>query len=249
LNSGHGTREHKLLQRLVHIALWRFLRLHSRWVLKAGRWLYGLEIQGGEHVPTQGPLIVVVRHSSRIEVFMAAFLCAVLREFSGVAAGPVILNSRLLSWLSRELGLLPGHKGRGFAMAALLEAHKRLQDGQAIVMAADGEVPWDGRPQPLQPGAAWLALRAHAPVVPGVLQGAYDIWPRWASRPRLTGKLRLKIGSPFYLGEAPCERVTAEMLAAANRRLQAAFEALTTESAPQAGSTMTGSLGSKGERR
>jgi 1-acyl-sn-glycerol-3-phosphate acyltransferase len=206
--------------------LWWWLRFNSRWVLALGRCMYGLEIHGGARLPLRGPLIVVTRHSSRIEIFGLAFLCSALREFAGVAAGPVILNNRLLTWLSQQLGLLPGFKERGLSTASLMESLRLIHVGKVVVMFADGEVPWDGRPQLLRSGAAWLALHSHAPVVVSMLQGTYDIWPRWASRPHLTGKLVLKIGKPFYLCDAPCNRVTDQMLRDANRRLLAELESV-----------------------
>jgi len=138
----------------------------------------------------------------------------------------VIPNNRFITWVGRELGFLPTLKGKSLSAAPLMEAYKLLRQGKIIVMMDEGEVPWDGRLQPLRSGAAWLALRTHAPLVLVLVQGGYDIWPRWASRPHLRGKLVLKIGEPFYLSEAPCDRVTEEMLQAANRRLRAKLEAL-----------------------
>jgi 1-acyl-sn-glycerol-3-phosphate acyltransferase len=213
----------KQLRRLLRIFLWWYLRLSSLWVLALGRILYQLEIHGGELLPTTGPFIIVSRHSSRIEVFRYAFLSSIVKEWHGPAAGPDLANSRILAWLSRELGMLPA---RSLSVETLMKVYQLLREGKIIMIMADGEVPWDGRPLPLRPGASWLALRSHAPVVVSALHGAYDIWPRWASRPRLSGKLVLRIGRPFYLADGPCQRVTAEMIAEANRRLIAELEAL-----------------------
>jgi 1-acyl-sn-glycerol-3-phosphate acyltransferase len=211
------------LKRLLRTFLWWYLHINSLWVLALGRFLYQLEIHGREQLPTTGPLIIVSRHSSRIEIFRYAFFSSVLKEYHGPVAGPELANSRLFAWLSQELGMFPA---RSLSADALRKVFKLLGKGRIIVMMADGEVPWDGCPQPLRPGAAWLALRSHAPVVASILQGAYDIWPRWAAWPHLTGKLILKIGQPFYLSDVPCKRVTSEMLAEANRRLLAELEAL-----------------------
>jgi 1-acyl-sn-glycerol-3-phosphate acyltransferase len=213
-------------KRFIQAVFWWFLRLHSYWVLALGRLLYRLEIQGREHLPSKGPLLVVCRHSSRIEVFAVALFCIALREFYGLAAGPVMANNRLFLWLSRELGMTPSFKERGVSASGLLYVCKLLQQGKIIVMAADGEVPWDGRPQRLRPGAAWLALRTGTPLVAVRLLGGYDVWPRWASRPHLTGKLTIKIGQQFSLGDAPCKRITEAMIQRANERLMAELEAL-----------------------
>jgi 1-acyl-sn-glycerol-3-phosphate acyltransferase len=230
--------EDRAVEPLLKIFLWWFLRLNSQWVLALGRLLYKLEISGRESLPTTGPLILVCRHSSRIESVGLAFFCSLLKEFHGLAAGPVIVNSRLFARLSRTLGILPAFKERGLSGVPLIETLKLLRQGGILIMAADGEVPWDGRLQPLRPGAAWLALRSHAPVVATMLHGAYDIWPRWASRPHLTGKLVLKIGKPFYLADGPCQRVTSEMIAAANQCLMAELEALSAAPTAQTASAL-----------
>jgi 1-acyl-sn-glycerol-3-phosphate acyltransferase len=213
------------LRRFLRRLLWIFLRVNSRWLLILGRLLYKLEVDGRDNLPPQGPFLLVGRHSSRIEIFGLAYFCWALGDFYGLAAGPALVNGRSFGILSRLLGALPAFKEKGLAAASLLEACKLLSRGEIILLGAD-ELPWDGRSQPLRPGAAWLALRTHAPVVVFLLKGSYDIWPRWASRPHLTGKLVLKIGKPFHLCAAPCSRVTETMLQEANRRLLAELERL-----------------------
>jgi 1-acyl-sn-glycerol-3-phosphate acyltransferase len=223
-----------LLSRLQQAVLWWSFWTLCRGVAALGRLLYGLEVYGMEHLPPQGPWIFLGRRISRIDFVGAAFLLCdrgihkALRqgELSGLTGLMVICNSRLLAWGARELGILPATKGKSLSVGALWKAYQLLRQGRIIVNADEGEVPWDGRLQPLRSGVAWLALRTHAPIVIGMLQGGYDIWPRWASHPRLTGKLILKIGKPFYLWDGRCDRVTEEMLQAANQRILAELQRL-----------------------
>jgi 1-acyl-sn-glycerol-3-phosphate acyltransferase len=206
--------------------LWWVFRCVCRCVTALGRLLYGLEAHGLEHFPSTGPLIVVGRRISRVDFFAGALSSAHLGEWSGMTGAMAIGNSRFIAWLGKGLGFLPTLKGKGLSAVWLLEAYKLLRQGKIIAMADEGEVPWDGRLQPLRSGAAWLALRSQAPVVVGMVKGGYDIWPRWARRPHLTGKLVIKLSKPFYLSETPCERVTEEVLQAANQRLLAELELL-----------------------
>jgi 1-acyl-sn-glycerol-3-phosphate acyltransferase len=223
-----------LLSRLQRALLWWGFRTLCRGVAALGRLLYGLEVRGMEHLPAQGPWLFLGRRISRIDFIGAAFLLSdrgiykALRqgELSGLTGLMVICNSRWLAWAGQELGILSAVKGKSLSVGALWKAYHLLRQGRIIVNADEGEVPWDGRLQPLRSGVAWLALRTHAPVVIGMLQGGYDIWPRWASRPRLTGKLILKIGKPFYLCEGCCDRITEEMLQEANQRILAALQGL-----------------------
>jgi 1-acyl-sn-glycerol-3-phosphate acyltransferase len=100
-----------------------------------------------------------------------------------------------------------------------MTAYNLIRSGEIVFVTVAAELPWDGRLQPLRPGAAWLALRAHVPIVIAAVEGDYTIWPRWAWRPHLTGKLILTIGKPLDLANTPHQRITKEMLESANRRL------------------------------
>jgi 1-acyl-sn-glycerol-3-phosphate acyltransferase len=208
--------------------VWWCVRCLSRCLLVLGRCLYGLEIHGREHLPLRGPLIIAGNHSSRVDFFAVAFFCSVMREIPVVLSGvPAITNNRLLAWLCRELGLLPKYRAAGLSAASLIQAYNVLRQGNIVGMGGiDGEWSWDGRLQPLRPGPAWLALRTGAPIILAVMQGGYDIWPRWARRPHLAGKLIIRISRPLYLGGAPVERVTEEMLREANLRILAEIQAV-----------------------
>jgi len=207
-------------------AAWWGFRALCRGALGVGRLLYGLEEQGREHLPERGPLLVVCRRISRVDFFGAAQLCAIYREFSTITSAMAVFDSPLVTALGRELGILAAVKGTGMSAGALRAAHRLLSQGAVVLIADEGEVPWDGRLQPLRAGAAWLGLRSGAPVVAAMIHGGYDVWPRWARWPRLRGKLAGRVGRPFRLADSPCPRVTRDMVAAANRRLVAELLAL-----------------------
>jgi 1-acyl-sn-glycerol-3-phosphate acyltransferase len=214
-----------LLENFRHALLWWSFRTLLRNVGLLGRLLYGLEIHGREHLVAKGPLIILGRRVSRVD-FFASGLWTMIGEASGLTSAMTICNSRLVARAGRALGILPTLKGKSLSAAPLLEAYNLLRQGKILIIPDEGEVPWDGRLQPLRSGVAWLALKTRAPVLPVVMRGGYDIWPRWASRPHLTGKLILKIGQPFYLCDKPCGRVTNDMLRESNQRLLAELEYL-----------------------
>ena len=87
----------------------------------------------------------------------------------------------------------------------------------------------DGRlQQPLLPGAAWLALRTGAPLIPVGVCGGYDIQPVWQmDRLALSGRITIRLGEALYFPAMDSE-VPAQALADANQRL---LEAMQTVSA------------------
>ncbi len=186
------------------------------------RLLYRLEVEGLPHVPLQGPLISVGNHASLLDSFLLIHLVRKVRSDVCIygGGGP--------RWSPRSLQAMrgiPAPRGKGRSGSPLWSALRELQSGCSIAIAAEGAIRWDGRPQPLQPGAAWLALRSGAPIVVGVLRGSYSIWPRWATFPRLTGRLQLRIGKPF-VAAGP---VTRETIDAVNLRIAEEMQRLETE--------------------
>ncbi|MFN3476995.1 MAG: lysophospholipid acyltransferase family protein [Candidatus Methylomirabilales bacterium] len=191
----------------------------TRCYLFLGRWFYGLHVEGAENMPTEGPCIIVVNHTSPLGALFVFGKLLLMR-------GPKIclfyaggFSHGLLSFILRGEKVIGGVKGKGQSTAALWKGLEMLRAGNAVVLAPEGEMSWDGRLQPLTPGTAWLALRAGVPVVPVVSKGAYDIMPRWAPRPHLRGKITIRVGRPFYLSDGPPARVTNGIVQEASQRI------------------------------
>ncbi len=204
------------MSQLCSAVVRRGFRWLSRGLLALSRLLYKLEIEGGENLPATGPVILTCRHNSGLDIIFFAALGFMTGEVPLAVTGVITVN-RFRAWLGRNLGLVPLFREQGLSAASLMSLHKKLRQG-GMVFIADNEIPWDGRLRTPRSGVAWCALRTHAPVVVAVLNGGYRIAPRWAQRIPLRGKLALRIGKPFHLSDAPCDRVTNEMLQAANRR-------------------------------
>jgi 1-acyl-sn-glycerol-3-phosphate acyltransferase len=120
-------------------------------------------------------------------------------------------------------------------IALLWWAVKMLDKGHPVIIYPEGGIRLDGRMRPLQPGAAWLALRSRVPVVVCVLRGGYAIWPRWAKLPRLTGRLELRIGEPLRIPEAAGGKVTGEMIETVTRRIADEMARLENQGASEPG--------------
>ena len=100
----------------------------------------------------------------------------------------------------------------------LFKAYGLLNEGRAVAIAAEGEVPWDGQLiHPLAPGSAWLALRSQAPILPVVIIGGYDILPRWQDYPRLSGRITIRLGNPFYVGDQAATQVDDQAISTASQ--------------------------------
>ncbi len=224
--------------RLARRAAW--LRLGrqlggERLLLRAARLLARLKIEGEEQIPAQGPCLFAFNHVSQPADLLVNVVIRRHRPDVHVFGAQGLQGQNpLASFLARlgdgdaEARLLRAYKAKGLSGGELLRAYRILQGGGAIAIAAEGEITWDGRLQhPLAPGAAWLALRCAASVVPIVSCGGYDMQPRWQlDRIWLPGRLTIRVGRPIYLDQGPMQRPDSQVLAAANQRLWEAMAAL-----------------------
>ncbi|MFN3476996.1 MAG: lysophospholipid acyltransferase family protein [Candidatus Methylomirabilales bacterium] len=215
-----------------------FTPLGTTWLLRifvflVDLWLrifYRFDIQGLENIPEEGPCVIVGNHPGKLIIDVAAVLPFMRRRmFVGVIpSGPGGMrlkrpgwSPRLMRGIIRLIPTLHVHRGGSNPLDASVTLLQVLGGGQALLLAPEGEVSWDGRLKPARPGAAWLALRAHAPVVPVGISGTYDVWPRWAKRMHLTGRIRVRIGRPFFLSEGKVNRIDRKTLDRAGERIMA----------------------------
>jgi 1-acyl-sn-glycerol-3-phosphate acyltransferase len=195
--------------------------------LLAGRLLYRLKIEDVENIPAQGACVIAFNHVAPIVDGLTGAVFLLRRpdtfSFGGRGlpmGGPVGRFIARRRQAGKELPLLDAYKARGLSAGELLKALALMQEGRPIALAAEGELTWDGQLQhPLAPGTAWLALRGHVQVVPVLSKGGYDIMPRWARLPKLTGQVMIRAGRPFYVCDEPMKRVSDEAIAAASQRI------------------------------
>ncbi len=155
--------------------------------------LYRGEARHPERVPRTGPVILVANH--------AAFLDGPL-VFS-MAPRPVSFLvkqeafSGFFGWTIRSVGQIPIDRTVG-DRAALAAATAVLEEGGAVGIFPEGNRA-DGDVQQVNQGAAWIALRTDAAIVPVAVMGTRveggtkDSWP--APRARLL----VDFGEPFHL--------------------------------------------------
>ncbi len=166
---------------------WLLQRL-SRVVLDA---LTDLEIVGRENLPEKGPLIVVANHFSFIDPVAMVRVAPWPLEFVGGFQMPNAPQPLL--WIPRLWGYYPVYRG-AYSRYALRAAEAVLaQDGVLGIFPEAGN--WATVLRPARPGAAFLAARTGAPILPMGFAGLTRVFPalRRGKRARVT----LRIGKPF----------------------------------------------------
>ena len=185
-----------------------FVRLLFRIFLK-------LEIEGWENLPPGGPLIVISHHFSLFEgPILLTFLP--YRERITWMAATELQESRILKFLIKLYGIIPVWRGQP-DRTAIHRALDWLAQGNVIGIMPEGSVDETLRQQTLtgiqtgmtegpnsresaqlftpRPGAAFLATRSGAPVLPTAFLGTEKVLPN-LKRLRRT-PVRLIVGPVF----------------------------------------------------
>ena len=185
-------------------------------VLKPLVWLlfracYRLRVRGARNVPPSGAVVLASNHQSFLDPLIIGVGCGRPVWFM---ARDTLFRNGVFAWVIRRLHAFPVRRG-GADRDALREALSLLAGGQAVLVFPEGSRTADGRIGSVRRGPVLLAQRAAAPIVPVVISGAFQVWPRQRSLPKLWGRMRLRFGEqilpPIGGGRDAYERVRAEI--------------------------------------
>lgn len=165
-----------------------------------------LSIRGLEHVPADGPCIVVVNHVSHADPFPVARVLTRAGRLPRFLAKNSVFTIPLIGPLLARAGQIPVARETGDAAHAIAAADRALLAGECIVIYPEGTLTRDPDLWPMRGklGAARLALQHGCPVIPMATWGAqawlapYARWPRWFSHPNV----RALVGPPVQLTES-----------------------------------------------
>jgi 1-acyl-sn-glycerol-3-phosphate acyltransferase len=141
--------------------------------------LFRVRIEGMEHVPRSGAVIVAPNHVSVLDgpAVSAAIGTHRWRATHNLIAGEVF--SGLIGWILRQAQQIPIKRGTGDT-GALDAAIRAIEDGWVVGIFPEGRVTDDPRGplQRIRSGITRVALPEAAPVVPVGIWGTQSIWSR-----------------------------------------------------------------------
>ena len=156
------------------------------------RFLFRGSTHGLEHVPKDGPLVVASNHGSHLD---PPLLGHALGRPVAFMAKAELFAVPLLGSVIRACGAYPVRRGAS-DREAIRTATAKLDEGWATGVFLDGTRQANGRVNNPLPGAALLAARSGAPLLPVAIVnshralGSGRIWPRLVP-------LQLRVGAPI----------------------------------------------------
>ncbi len=154
-----------------------------------------INVTGLHHVPEHGPAILCPNH---ISFFDSIVVPAVLPRRVSYVGKAEYLDDWKTRHLFPNLGMIPiDRTGGKEAMAALDTAAAILDRGELFGIYPEGTRSRDGKLHRGRTGAARLAVRTGAPIIPVGLRGTDHIQPTGASAPRPFLSCQVDIGAPI----------------------------------------------------
>jgi 1-acyl-sn-glycerol-3-phosphate acyltransferase len=157
------------ITRLPPLNPWRkFWRLSWRWASKILIRLFTrTQVKGLENFPRQGPALLVINHLGDADVPLA--LAYFPTQIDGLAKAE-LYDYPLLGWLMEAYGVIWVHRGRP-DRRALRAALEGLAQGRIVGIAPEGRESLTGSLEEATHGAAFLALKSGAPLLPITFTG------------------------------------------------------------------------------
>ena len=159
------------------------------------KFLWRLELEGGEHIPETGGAIFAPNHLSVLDHFVLGAALPRRITFVGKAE---YMDSWKTKYIFPALGMIPIDRSGGSAAdGALNAACTVLGQGEFFGIYPEGTRSRDGKLHRGHTGVARLALRSGCPIIPVGLQGTLEVQPADASMPRPFRMMRVRVGRPI----------------------------------------------------
>lgn len=172
---------------------------------------------GLRNVPQTGPVLLACNHQSFFDPVSSTL--ALHREGNYMARDTLFAN-RLFKRFIESLNAFPVRRGAA-DIGAVKEILRRLKDGKLVVVFPEATRTRDGRIGAINPNSLLIAKKARATIVPCVIDGAFEAWPRTAVVPRPV-RMYVSYCDPITVSQVqawPIEQITAAVAERMGRTL------------------------------
>jgi 1-acyl-sn-glycerol-3-phosphate acyltransferase len=181
---------------------------------------FRIRLEGHEHVPEAGPVILASNHRSNMDPVLLA--SAVERPVAFMAKAELFVGP--LGPILRWIGQFPVRRG-GIDREALRRTDAVLARGSMLGLFPEG-TRGDGSFSAVHPGLAYIVVRQRCPVLPVVIFGTERVRRRFGWLP-FASPVRIVIGPPIDLPKSASDRAGRRAASEVLRQRLRAFRAAT----------------------
>lgn len=145
-------------------------------------------VKGKDNIPEEGRFVVCCNHISLMDPFVVA---AYQKRQIHYMAKQELFNNPFMNWICRNLGAFPIKRGASDTNS-INEAFELLENEEVLGIFPEGTRSKDGELLKAKSGAAMIAFRENAPVVPAAVY-AKD------GKVGLFGKIYIAFGEPVTM--------------------------------------------------
>jgi len=135
---------------------------------------FRMHLNGQENIPRKGPFLLVSNHQSCLDPI---FCGAPLRRQLAYVARDTLFRNWTFGCIIASVGTIPIRRGTA-DLTAVKRMFAALREGFGLCLFPEGTRTSDGRIAALRPGFSLLCRKAKAPIVPVVIDGAFQCWPK-----------------------------------------------------------------------
>ena len=178
----------------------RIFRQVMRLIMKLLKFFFmDATVTGMENFPAKGPAVVVINHLGDADAVLVGAAIPYMIE----AMGKIELNDHWFAGrVLRAYGTIWVHRGRP-DRKAIRAALDGLAEGRLVLIAPEGRQTVTGGLEDGNEGAAFLALKSGAPIVPIAMTGTENDHIFSHMKKRKRARVTLVVGKPFFLREQP----------------------------------------------
>ena len=199
-----------------------------------------VKVEGLEHLPDSGPVLVICNHCSNADgMLIMAFVVPAMKRPMGWLGKEEALRWPLFGWGMRQNGVFGVRRGAG-DLEAFKMAKAVLDEGRVLTIFPEGTRSPTGQLQEVKEGATVLAVRSGAPILPIAIVGSQRFWPKGRLIPRFGRRMTVRVGETFTLSMAKGGDRRESMRAATAEMMRHVAELLPEEQRGVYAGTVTG---------
>ena len=157
-----------------------------------------IRVFGQNNIPVTGGAIIASNHQSYLDPALVGI--ALSRPINFMARHTLFKANWFFGRFISSLHAFPIVRGK-FDSSGMREAIKRLKAGRIVVVFPEGTRSFDGKLRELKSGLYFLAQQSNVPVIPAIVDGAFNVWSRHHALPVKLSAVRVIYGQPLPIAQ------------------------------------------------